>query len=80
MKIWLHLHDHGVVLHPFGTVITNPRSHAQFAELVCAREDDDRMAWMLFRFGYSKTPPAAHHRPAAALLVNPADSPKGTHL
>lgn len=73
MKIWLLLHEHGVVLHPFGTVITNPRSHAQFAELVGAREDETRMAWMLFRFGYSRTPPVAYHRSGAAMLIAPKE-------
>lgn len=58
MRVWLQLHRDGVVLHPFGTVITNPRSHALFADAVGAREGEGRMAWMLFRFGYSGYPPA----------------------
>jgi hypothetical protein len=69
MRLWLELHRHGVVLHPFGTVITNPRSHAQFAEALDAREGEGRMAWMLFRFGYSAYPPFAHRRPAAAMML-----------
>ncbi len=69
MRAWLELHRHGVVLHPFGTVITNPGSHALFAEAVRAREGDGRMAWMLFRFGYSKYPPLAYRRPASAMLL-----------
>lgn len=69
MRVWLELHRHGVVLHPFGTVITNPRSHEQFAQIVDAREGDGRMAWMLFRFGYSKTPPYAHRRSPELMLV-----------
>lgn len=69
MKVWLRLAAEGVSLHPFGTVITNPESHRTFAEAVQADESGDRMAWMLFRFGYSRTPPVAHRRPAAAMLV-----------
>lgn len=69
MRVWLELHRYGVVLHPFGTVITNPRSHAQFAEAVQAREGDSRLAWMLFRLGYSAPPPLAHRRPATAMLI-----------
>ncbi|GAB2555914.1 hypothetical protein [Leucobacter ruminantium] len=69
MRVWLELHRNGVVLHPFGTVITNPRSHELFADAVGAREGDGRMAWMLFRFGYSPYPPLAHRRSAAAMLL-----------
>lgn len=72
MRIWLDLSARGVALHPFGTVITNPRSHAAFAGLVDADEDDDRMAWMLFRLGRSVPPPVAHRRPAAAMTVGSA--------
>jgi hypothetical protein len=69
MRLWLELTAHGVRLHPFGTVITNPGSHEAFAQAVAADEDGDRMAWMLFRFGYSKTPPVAHRRPATSMLI-----------
>jgi hypothetical protein len=72
MKVWLRLTAEGVSLHPFGTVITNPASHRTFAEAVHADESGDRMAWMLFRFGYSRTPPVAHRRPAAAMLLGAA--------
>lgn len=81
MRVWLQLHRDGVVLHPFGTVITNPRSHAQFVEAAGADEGDGRMAWMLFRFGYSTYPPLAHRRPAEEMLlpsVTPTPTPTGT--
>ncbi|WP_210481177.1 hypothetical protein [Naasia sp. SYSU D00948] len=69
LRLWLDLTANGVYLHPFGTVITNPASHRAFAHAVSAQEGDGRMAWMLFRFGYSKRPPVAHRRPAAAMLI-----------
>jgi hypothetical protein len=69
MRVWLALAAEHVHLHPFGTVITNPGSHRTFADAVHADESGDRMAWMLFRFGYSRTPPVAHRRPAAAMLL-----------
>ena len=72
MRLWLELTAHGVRLHPFGTVITNPGSHRAFAEEVAADESGDRMAWMLFRFGYSKTPPVAHRRAATEMLLGAA--------
>lgn len=72
MRLWLELTAHGVSLHPFGTVITNPGSHRAFAEAVAADESGERMAWMLFRFGYSKSPPVAHRRPATSMLIGAA--------
>lgn len=69
MKIWLHFTEHSVYLHPFGTVITNPRSHKKFVEVAGITENDASMAWMLFRFGYSKQPPKAWHREHDTILV-----------
>lgn len=72
MEIWLYLSERGVCLHPFGTVITNPDSHAAFVREAGVHESGNRMAWMLFRFGYSPTPPAAHRRPATSTLLSPS--------
>jgi hypothetical protein len=69
MRIWLQLTAAGVFLHPFGTVITNPGSHAQLAAAVHADESDGRLAWMLFRLGHSPEPPASYRRPASAMLL-----------
>jgi hypothetical protein len=70
MRVWLELHRHGVVIHPFGTVITNPKSHQQFSKLVDAHEQDGNFAWMLFRLGYSKYPPQAFRRPGEAMVIS----------
>ncbi|GMA34097.1 hypothetical protein GCM10025876_03010 [Demequina litorisediminis] len=69
LKAWIHLTERGVSLHPFGTVITNPRSHARFVDLVDADESGGRMAWMLVRLGYAKEPPLAHRRPLEEMLA-----------
>ncbi|WGW10861.1 hypothetical protein LWF01_12135 [Saxibacter everestensis] len=69
MKIWLFLSANQVSLHPFGTVITNPRSHARLVETLGISETDGSMAWMLFRMGHSKTPPAAHRRPVDQMIL-----------
>ena len=71
MRIWLFFSERGVYLHPFGTVITNPASHAEFVKAAGIHESGGSMAWMLFRFGFSSTPPAPHRRPAASMLLNP---------
>lgn len=69
LRLWLAFTAHGLALHPFGTVITNPDSHHRFVSAASIQEGDGRMAWMLFRFGRSAPPPVAHRRPAAAMLV-----------
>jgi hypothetical protein len=71
IRCWLLLTDHGVAVHPLGSVITNPRSHGA---LVAAIDDDQTkgMTWMLIRIGYSAEPPRSHRLPVAALLVEPS--------
>jgi hypothetical protein len=69
MRSWLELTRVGVSLHPLGTVITNPRSHARFAEAAGVAEEDGRMAWMLVRLGYAKEPPVAYRRPLEEMIV-----------
>lgn len=71
MQVWIFFSERGVYLHPFGTVITNPGSHAEFVSKAGIHESGNRMAWMLFRFGYSSTPPTAHRRPATSTLLSP---------
>lgn len=70
MRVWLEFTLHGVFLHPFGTVITNPGSHAEFVRAAGIDESGDSMAWMLFRFGYSKVPPVAHRRAIEEMIVS----------
>ena len=70
MRAWLELTSRGVSLHPLGTVITNPRSHARFVEAAGISEEAPRMAWMLVRLGYAKTPPLAYRRGIEELVVS----------
>lgn len=71
MRIWLAFTRHDVYLHPFGTVITNPRSHAAFVTAAGVAEGDGRLAWMLFRYGHSAPPPPAFRRDLDAMLLHP---------
>jgi hypothetical protein len=68
IRCWLLLTDHGVAMHPFGSVITNPRSHAALVDAVGEDQRQD-MTWMLMRIGYSPEPPRSHRLPAGDLLV-----------
>jgi len=68
LRLWLLFTRHGLVLHPFGSVITNPRAHR---ELVVAIDEDEGsdMIWMLFRLGYSRQPPVSHRRELSELVL-----------
>jgi len=66
LRLWLVLTAHGVWLHPFGSVITNPRAHRAFADLV-GEDERDGTAWMLFRLGTGPVPPRSRRRPVADL-------------
>lgn len=68
IRLWLRLTSHGVAVHPFGSIITNPRSHAAFRRMVGEAGDGD-MTWMLFRLGYSPPPPRSHRLPVSHLLL-----------
>jgi hypothetical protein len=61
LRVWLVLTRHGLHLHPFGSVITNPRAHRELVDIVGEDENAD-MIWMLFRVGYSRRPPESHRR------------------
>ncbi|BBG02038.1 MULTISPECIES: hypothetical protein [Pseudonocardia] len=81
LRIWLAFTRAGVYLHPFGTVITNPRSHAAFTDAAGidaqgadteadGEADGERMAWMLFRYGHSAEPPRALRRELSEMLLD----------
>lgn len=61
LRVWLVLTSHGLQLHPFGSVITNPRAHRELVDIVGADEGAD-MIWMLYRVGYSRRPRESHRR------------------
>ncbi len=54
---------HGLVLQPFGSVITNPTAHARLDERLPLGD-----LWLLLRIGYSAEPPPSARLPVEALL------------
>lgn len=66
-RLWLTMTKHGVYLHPFGSVITNPKAHARLAEHFNdgTREND---LWLLLRLGHSDLPPSAQRLTLEQLL------------
>ncbi len=55
-RLWLEMTRHGVYLHPFGSVVTNPSAHRQFLDKIGHRPTD-APPWLLVRLGYSTEPP-----------------------
>lgn len=68
MRFWLTATDLGLVLHPFGSVITNPVAHA-LMERRLRSEGDGRQTWLLFRIGTSPTPPRSLRLPVDEVLL-----------
>ncbi|MEQ3553597.1 hypothetical protein WIS52_24250 [Pseudonocardia nematodicida] len=75
LRIWLAFTKADVYLHPFGTVITNPRSHEAFVSAAGIDSGENRMAWMLFRYGHSAEPPPALRRELSAMLLDGNGAP-----
>lgn len=67
MRFWLTVTAHGLYLQPFGSVITNPTSHARLAERLSVDEGDAEI-WLLLRLGFSSEPPRSARRPAVEVV------------
>jgi hypothetical protein len=68
LRFWLTLTARGLFLHPFGSVITSPTSHARLAERLQVSEGK-REIWLLLRIGSGRRPPRSARRPLAELLT-----------
>lgn len=78
---WLTMTKHGVYIHPFGSVITNPEAFQlmndkiKSADLDVRQEDDKHESpiWMLARNGYGRPgekPPQAQRMPLAKMIIS----------
>lgn len=65
LRFWLAATARGLVLQPFGSVITNPTAHAQLDERITQTGDP---VWLLLRLGYSDEPPQSARLPVGELL------------
>ena len=66
---WLELTRRGVQMHPFGSIITNPRAHAQLRDKVGAPEGSKQL-WLMARLGRSATPPRSYRVPEPAVFLD----------
>jgi hypothetical protein len=67
-RTWLVLTARGVVLHPFGSIITNERANASLQERIGA-DRPGATTWLIARLGHSAEPPRSHRRTVEELLA-----------
>jgi len=67
-RSWLLLTKHGVVLHPFGSIITNRRANAALQARIGADEPGST-TWLIARLGYSAEPPRSYRLEPRELIV-----------
>jgi hypothetical protein len=68
LRLWLEMTRQGLVLHPFGSVITNERAHARLAERLELAENE-RELWLVLRLGRSDEPAPSSRLSAERLLA-----------
>jgi hypothetical protein len=68
VRIWLTLTANGIHLHPFGSVITNPRANARLRERI-GFDDAHGIPWLLVRLGRGAEPPRSFRLETDALLA-----------
>ncbi|CAE6858124.1 hypothetical protein R75461_07832 [Paraburkholderia nemoris] len=64
LRFWLELTSLGLYLHPYGNLVTNPKA----ASWLEARTQVPG-AWLVFKIGYSDTPPPSQRRLLADILI-----------
>lgn len=65
MRFWLELARQKLFIHPFGNLVTNPQAKARIHELTGI---DD--IWLVFRIGYTDTPPQSYRRLLNDVLIH----------
>ena len=54
-RSWLHLTNHNLYMHPFGSLVTNASAHKKIKSIFYEK-NNYKPIWMIYRIGYSKTP------------------------
>jgi hypothetical protein len=65
-RLWLTMTKHGLVLHPFGSVITNAGANAQLRSRI---EAPHGTLWLVFRAGHSMVPPRSYRLELPEVLI-----------
>jgi hypothetical protein len=67
-RLWLTLEREGLSLHPFGSIVTNPKANARLQARL-GRDDTRGTLWLIMRVGYSAVPPRSLRLETDELLV-----------
>ena len=70
-RSWLELTRRGIHLHPFGSIITNPKAHAKLQEKLGPQRDGQ--LWMLLRLGRSDTPPSSYRLDEHSIFISTSE-------
>jgi hypothetical protein len=68
-KSWLELTRMGVNLHPFGSIITNPKAYARLKDKLGGSVPKGRV-WLLTRMGRSDVPPRSYRVEEPAIFMD----------
>lgn len=74
MDIWMDLTKAGHYLHPFGTIVSNDKAHADFCKVVGLQKEtrDANYVSFIFRAGASEKPVESERVPVAKHMYNQA--------
>jgi hypothetical protein len=67
-RSWLTLTEHGVCLHPFGSIITNADANARLRARI-AHDETRGTLWLVMRLGYGAEPPRSFRLETDELLA-----------
>ena len=67
-RLWLTMTARGVVLHPFGSIVTNEEANRQLLQRL-PNDPTRGTLWLAFRLGRSAEPPRSHRLTVDELLV-----------
>ena len=65
MCFWLELAKHDLYIHPYGNLVTNKAAAEWCRQLLAVPQ-----IWLIFRIGFSKTPPQSYRRSVEEVLVD----------
>ena len=68
-RSWLELTRLGIHLHPFGSIITNPKAYARLKDKLGGKVPAGRI-WLLTRMGRSETPPRSYRVEEPAIFMD----------
>lgn len=67
-RFWLELTKHKIYMHPFGSIVSNPKAKEAFLQKTQATENSAKV-WLILRLGYSQTPVPSYRFSVPEILL-----------